>query len=198
MLRTCSPRVGRSPVARPVLVGGALGFVSYRELNGGTIMYFEGLDLEEHARRLKPIAASILGCDDQACDAVQEALVSLWKEPVKPANPWAWLVRTVVFRSKHALRCRLRRRKREELVGGRRAEQVVADPARPLEDAELGAAIERALAVLSDELRDAFLLREVGGLDYDSIAAHMSVPIGTVRSRIHRAKSQLQELLRSA
>jgi RNA polymerase sigma-70 factor (ECF subfamily) len=55
--------------------------------------------------------------------------------------------------------------------------------------------IERALATLSDELRVAVTLRDMQGLDYKEIAAALDVPIGTVESRIFRARQKLKPLL---
>ena len=55
--------------------------------------------------------------------------------------------------------------------------------------------IDRALATLSDELRVAITLRDLQGLDYKEIAATLDVPIGTVESRIFRARQQLKPLL---
>jgi RNA polymerase sigma-70 factor (ECF subfamily) len=55
--------------------------------------------------------------------------------------------------------------------------------------------IERALATLSDELRVAVTLRDMQGLDYKEIAAALDVPIGTVESRIFRAREKLKPLL---
>jgi RNA polymerase sigma-70 factor (ECF subfamily) len=57
--------------------------------------------------------------------------------------------------------------------------------------------IDRALATLSEELRIAVVLRDVDGLDYKEIAAVTGVPIGTVESRIFRARQRLRPLLSS-
>ena len=56
-------------------------------------------------------------------------------------------------------------------------------------------AIDRALATLSEELRIAVVLRDVDGLDYKEIATVTGVPIGTVESRIFRARQRLRPLL---
>jgi RNA polymerase sigma-70 factor (ECF subfamily) len=55
--------------------------------------------------------------------------------------------------------------------------------------------IERALATLPDDLRIAVMLRDVQGLDYKEIAAALAVPVGTVESRIFRARQRLKPLL---
>ena len=55
--------------------------------------------------------------------------------------------------------------------------------------------VERALATLPDDLRAAVTLRDVQGLDYKEIAAALGIPIGTVESRIFRARQRLKPLL---
>ena len=56
-------------------------------------------------------------------------------------------------------------------------------------------AIDRALATLSPDLRLVITLRDVEGLDYREIAAALGVPIGTVESRLFRARQRLRPLL---
>ena len=78
-----------------------------------------------HLGRLTEVAERILGSGEAADDAVQEALVTLWKAQAEPPNLQGWLVRTVVHRSLHARRTALRRRKWEERAG---AEWVTTCP----------------------------------------------------------------------
>jgi len=61
----------------------------------------------------------------------------------------------------------------------------------------IGAAITRAVAELSPEQRAAFLLRELHGLEYGEIAAAMNVDVGTVKSRLSRARAALRAALES-
>lgn len=63
-----------------------------------------------------------------------------------------------------------------------------ATPERQLLAVEIGQTIERALAALPEDLRTALTLREIDGLSYEEIAEIMDCPIGTVRSRIFRAR----------
>ena len=60
---------------------------------------------------------------------------------------------------------------------------------------ERAARVQQALASLSDEHRTIIALREVEDFDYDEIALILNVPVGTVRSRLHRARLQLREKL---
>jgi len=71
----------------------------------------------------------------------------------------------------------------------------VPDPARSGELAELGRAIDGALATLPAKHKDAFLLREYQGLSYQEMAEVMHCNVGTVMSRLHYARKKLQEAL---
>jgi len=146
--------------------------------------------------RLQRLAWKILRSDDLADDAVQEALLSLWREERLPPNLDGWLVRAVVNRSLHLNRTRQRRRHHEERACLGRSEQDPAgDASRPLETAEVARAIEAALDALPDHLRTVFVLREAEQMDYESIAESLGVPMGTVRSRLHRAREALKAAL---
>ena len=65
-----------------------------------------------------------------------------------------------------------------------------------MEAKETTAAVQNALQELSPELRAAIVLRELEGLAYDEIAATLHISIGTVKSRIARAREALHRLLR--
>lgn len=64
-----------------------------------------------------------------------------------------------------------------------------------LEHRELGSAIERAIASLRPEYRSCIMLRHVEGRSYEEIAATLDLPLGTVKTYIHRARHQLKEAL---
>ena len=67
------------------------------------------------------------------------------------------------------------------------------DPAAALARDELSAAIGQAIGALPDDLRSAVTLRELDGLSYEQIASIMQCPVGTVRSRIFRARKAIDE-----
>jgi len=69
-------------------------------------------------------------------------------------------------------------------------------PDRMLLSKQVAEAVNRAIERLPEELRTAIVLRELEGLSYDEIAASMNCPIGTVRSRIFRAREAVAEELR--
>lgn len=69
------------------------------------------------------------------------------------------------------------------------------DPTRGPGDAELHAAVARALQELHDEQRAVIVLRDIEGFDYQEIAAILQVPPGTVKSRLFRARIALQQAI---
>jgi RNA polymerase sigma-70 factor (ECF subfamily) len=146
--------------------------------------------------RLRRLARRILHSDDLAEDAVQEAVLCLWKEGRLPPNPSAWLSRAVVHRSLHLNRSRHRRRRHELLACLHRPESDSGgDAARALEVEEISARIDKALWMLSDRLRMVFVLREIEQMDYESIADRLRIPLGTVRSRLARSREALHHAL---
>jgi RNA polymerase sigma-70 factor (ECF subfamily) len=75
----------------------------------------------------------------------------------------------------------------------------IPDPAESalaaIESRELGTAIERAIGTLRPEYRSCILLRHVEGRSYEEIAATLDLPLGTVKTYIHRARIELRDLL---
>jgi len=148
---------------------------------------------QAHQTALQVTARRILGCHDAASDAVQEALITLWLSPPPSDRQRAWLVRTVVHRSLHQRRTRARRERWEREAGDVMVETCpVCSPQQTLEMQEISEVLSQALAALPAAYRTTFLLRELEGWDYERIARALEVPIGTVRSRLNRAKSALR------
>jgi RNA polymerase sigma-70 factor (ECF subfamily) len=68
-------------------------------------------------------------------------------------------------------------------------------PLDEVENRELGTAIERAIALLRPEYRSCILLRHVEGYSYEEIAETLELPLGTVKTYIHRARNELRGYL---
>jgi RNA polymerase sigma-70 factor (ECF subfamily) len=144
-------------------------------------------------------ARSILGCRDAALDAVQEALITLWLHPPNHEHERAWLLRTVVHRSLHERRTEKRRRHWEGVaVEASLDDCPLCTPQRELERRELGALLDAALGALPEPYRAPFVLREIEGWDYTRIASALAIPIGTVRSRLNRARAALRDHVAAA
>ncbi|MBL8398811.1 MAG: sigma-70 family RNA polymerase sigma factor, partial [Candidatus Accumulibacter sp.] len=86
----------------------------------------------------------------------------------------------------------------EESEGFADASQLrdINTPESLLQSKQIGETINAALEALPDDLRKAIILREIEGMSYEEIAAAMNCPIGTVRSRIFRAREAVAEKLK--
>jgi len=86
----------------------------------------------------------------------------------------------------------------EEAEGFEDAEQLrdASTPESELEGKEIAATVNRAMDALPADLRTAITLREIEGLSYEEIASVMNCPVGTVRSRIFRARDAIAAELR--
>jgi RNA polymerase sigma-70 factor (ECF subfamily) len=69
-------------------------------------------------------------------------------------------------------------------------------PSGRMEQRERVAQVQQALAGLTEEYRTVLVLREIDGHDYEAIAEMLDLPVGTVRSRLHRARMELREQLK--
>jgi len=77
------------------------------------------------------------------------------------------------------------------------ADNPAATPERRLLDPIYSEEVQRSLDVLPEEFRACLLLCDVEGMDYQEIAVTLNIPVGTVRSRIHRARHQMRKALES-
>jgi RNA polymerase sigma-70 factor, ECF subfamily len=144
------------------------------------------------------MAYRLTGDDEEARDLAQDVLIRLHKGLAKyrEGNFEGWLYRTTM----NAFRDRLRKRKRlreDELPAdppGMRTTPVVEEA---VAQGELHRVVQHALVKLPAEYRQAVVLRDLEGRSYDEIAEILAIPAGTVRSRIHRGREALRELLQS-
>ena len=164
---------------------------------------FERLALEIQ-RPLFRHAARMLGPDD-AEDVVQDALLSAWKSlsSFEGTSFRAWVFRIVTNRALDRLRSRRRHPElpldppSDEDDAATWAEPAAAGPelADLAADREALGVVEEALETLPAEQRAALLLRDVEGFAYEEIATITSTEIGTVKSRIHRGRLAVRNVL---
>ena len=137
------------------------------------------------------ICRRIVTNDEDARDATQDALIAIARsitgfDGSARFTTWAYRVTT------NAALDEVRRRKRRPIPDDEADPGATPDPADAV-DARL--TLDAALDQLLPEFRAALVLRELGGLDYDEIAATLDIPPGTVRSRIARGRAQLAAAL---
>lgn len=155
---------------------------------------------EKYAPRVRRLVARHVGDADEVADVTQEAFVRAFRAlPAFKGESqfFTWLYRIAVNTARNSL-ARLRRVRRHEALApegagddGGYAGADAADETTPeavLASRQVAQAVARAVAALPEDMRTALLLREVDGLGYAQIAARLGIPIGTVRSRIFRAR----------
>jgi len=144
-----------------------------------------------HLPALVRQARAIVGSDDLAWDAVQETLLRLWNRGFLPPDPRGVLAHLVQRSALHLLRCQSRRRGHE---GAGEAEESCCadDPLRAVEARELRLSLRTAIARLAAEFRVVFELYELEGRSYEQISDTLGIPVGTVRSRLNRARARLR------
>lgn len=152
-------------------------------------------------------AMRILGDEDLAADATQEAFISAFRSitSYRGGSFKAWLMRTVT----NACYDELRRQKRrptvrlepetddgDEIDSPRWLADPNMTPAEKAEALELEHAVQHCLDALPTEFRTVVVLADIQGMDYSEVATASRVPLGTVKSRLARARLRLRECLR--
>jgi len=148
--------------------------------------------LHEAARRLT-------GSSDEASDLVQDAVMRAWTfwDRFEPgSNARAWLHRILMNTFINAYRKQRRERDLFRAAGEetRREAHSAADLFESERDG-LGDEVGAALESLPPEFRAVVELVDLGDMSYRDVATRLGCPIGTVMSRLHRARKQLQEQL---
>jgi RNA polymerase sigma-70 factor (ECF subfamily) len=141
-------------------------------------------------RVVRGVLADAAECDDVAQEVFLKAYASLGKFRGE-SGFFTWLYRIAVNEA-------LRARRRRSYSNADALPEVEAPPApEPVdEDAPTLRTLEKLLRKLSDEFRSIVVLRDIEGLSYLEIAETLEVPIGTVESRLFRARQELRTLWR--
>lgn len=178
-----------------------------REAKGGDLDAFNRLVIEYQTLAFN-IALRVMGEPDSAADATQEAFISAYKglKKFRGGSFRSWLLRIVT----NACYDELRRRKRRPAASlddlEQQGEFIPSDagawgkgePDRPeveAERAELRRAIEYCLAQLPIDFRVVAVLVDIQGHDYKAASEVIGAPVGTVKSRLARARERLRECL---
>lgn len=169
---------------------------------GGSLVAFGEL-VERYQDRVYNTCYRMSRSHHDAADLTQTALLRAFESLGDfrgGSSFYTWLFRITV---NLVLSHRRQMQRREPVVTldsfatprGPRIAAVADDPACAAEQAEQQAQVATALAALDESFRIAVVLKDIEGLDYHEIAEVLAVPVGTVKSRIHRGRMQLKELL---
>jgi RNA polymerase sigma factor (sigma-70 family) len=154
-----------------------------------------------HSARVYRLAYRLTGNQHDAEDLTQEVFVRVFRSLANytPGTFEGWLHRITTNLFLDLVRRRARIRfdplpdDAERLPG--RGQSGTQNPAQAYDDTHFDADVQAALHALPPDFRAAVVLCDLEGLSYEEIAATLGIKIGTVRSRIHRGRSQLREAL---
>jgi len=166
-----------------------------------------GLLVSKYQRKLSRLLSRFVKDQAEVEDVAQEAFVKAYRAlPSFRGDSafYTWLYRIGINTAKNYLVAMGRRAptvtdfdsdEAEEFDGGEQLRDINT-PESLLMTKQIANTVNEAMSELPEELRAAIQLREIEGLSYEEIAAAMNCPIGTVRSRIFRAREAIAERLR--
>jgi RNA polymerase sigma-70 factor (ECF subfamily) len=152
-----------------------------------------GVLVDEHGPALYRVAYRLVGDAHEAEDLVQEAFRSAWKSRSRyqpGRGDRAWL--TSILRRR--IVDRWRKRQPPQPLSGDEAMELSVHAEDPLAD-EYSDEMQAALGRLPRDLRETLLLVVVGELTHQEVADLLQIPLGTVLSRVSRARQRLREML---
>lgn len=155
--------------------------------------------------RLSKLVSRFLKNQSDVPDVVQEAFIKAYRALPNFRGEsafYTWLYRIAINTAKNHLVAQSRKSPANSIdvqdaedYGASEWLKEFASPEREALASELEATIHQAMGDLPSDLREAITLREIEGLSYEDIAAVMDCPIGTVRSRIFRAREAIDSKL---
>ena len=161
----------------------------------------------DHQRMVVQLAANLLGDRDEALDLSQEVFLRVFRTIHRfrgHSTLRTWIYRIAVNQARNRHRFWRRRHRNDQVsldahiaIHGEFPSTLGLRPDRVFEQQELGARLQQALDRLPFDQRTAIVLREIDGLSYEDIAFSLGVAIGTVKSRLTRARQALRADLRT-
>lgn len=171
--------------------------------------------VRRHEARVHRLAWRILGDQEDALDAAQETFVKAWRAIAGfqgGAKFSTWLTRIAINQCRNELRRRRTVKHAHPLsldaplpsdgkatddaeTAADRLAAATPDPWESAREREVKDALADALASVEPEAREVILLSDGESLSYEEIAEILDVPVGTVRSRLHRARADVRRLM---
>ena len=166
-----------------------------------------GLLVEKYRRRVMRLLSRMIRDADEIEDITQEAFIKAYRALPQfrgEAAFYTWLYRIAINTAKNHLAARGRHMPTvsdqamndDDEPDERLVAQDTSTPESELLSKQMAYAVNEAVDALPEELRQAITLREIEGMSYEEIAEAMTCPIGTVRSRIFRAREAIAAILR--
>jgi RNA polymerase sigma-70 factor (ECF subfamily) len=169
-----------------------------RRVQRGDIDSFEVL-VRRHEKAIFNLAYRLLGNYDEAAEVSQDVFLSAFKSIHQfrgEANFSTWLYRIGLnHASTRRKSLNSAQRRQLSLDGTEVIANSTVDPAKNLEDKEIQQRVQQALNSLDAEDARIILLRDLQDIPYDEVAEILDLPVGTVKSRLHRARQALKTSL---
>ena len=159
--------------------------------------------VDRYQNRLFHSLLHLLGSTEDAQDIAQEAFVQAFEKLSGfrgQAQFYSWLFRIAynlaVSDRRKARRVSVSLENQREASGFEPTDTNPSnDPSYAMDSEERQRIVQRALTELPEEFRTTLILKEMDGMSYEDIASTLGIPLGTVRSRIHRARIELRDKL---
>jgi RNA polymerase sigma-70 factor (ECF subfamily) len=163
--------------------------------------------VEKYQRKILRLLSRMVRDPHEIEDIAQEAFIKAYRALPQfrgDAAFYTWLYRIAINTAKNYLSSRGRKMQtvsdqainEDDEPDERLVAQDISNPETELLSKQVAIAINQAVDALPQELREAITLREIEGMSYEEIAESMACPIGTVRSRIFRAREAISAKLR--
>ncbi|WHH59938.1 sigma-70 family RNA polymerase sigma factor [Petroclostridium sp. X23] len=176
-----------------------------QKCKGGDMAAFEQL-IENYQKKVFNIAYRILGNPDDASDMAQEVFLKVYKsisnfKEESSLSTWIYRIATNVCLDE------VRKRKKAAVVSinstiqledgeiNVQMEDEGPGPDQLVEEKELREEVRKAIESLNDEHKVAIILRDINGFSYEEISNILQCSLGTVKSRINRARNALKNIL---
>jgi RNA polymerase sigma-70 factor (ECF subfamily) len=149
------------------------------------------------------VAYRVVGDEDMAADATQDSFIKAYKaiSQFRGGSFKAWLLRIVTNSCYDLMRQRQRRPSEplDDLLEDPDHSSLMTDESESPEDhvlrGELSSAIQSCIGMLPDDQRATLVLSDIQGMNYQEVAEVTGVSVGTVKSRLSRARAKLRDIL---
>jgi len=170
-------------------------FVLMRAIQKGDMVAFDSM-VNRYRGRLMNVIGRMLSSTEEAEDVVQETFVRVYQHRQSfnfqhCFSTWIYTIGLNLARNELRKRRRFKFFEISEMKGSEK--ELAVDPKLPSRLPEL---LKSAVATLPEKYREAFLLRDIEEMAYDEVAKILDVPLGTVKSRVNRARLMLREKLK--
>jgi len=200
--RTDAPEITQTLRDGPLVVANDTDKELVRRVQQGDKRAFDLL-FDRYKHKIAGLISRFVRDPQEVEDVMQESFIKAYRALPRfrgDAAFYTWLYRIAINTAKNYLVARSRRppgvdidAEEAEFYEGSEPLKESENPENRLATDELKAAIDKAIQSLPDELKSAVTLREFDGLSYEQIAQVMDCPVGTVRSRIFRAREAIDK-----